>query len=96
MITTSMEIPFPIYKFATLSKPKIRILAERLCGVGDVTVEELKGPSRFRKVCVVRQEFMYQARKQGETASGIARFLNRDHTTILHGIKAAEKRRASI
>jgi chromosomal replication initiation ATPase DnaA len=65
-----------------------------------LTVEELREPGRSRYVAYPRQEAMWMMR-QVKTANGehrfslpqIGRYLGgRDHTTVLHGVKAHEAR----
>lgn len=52
----------------------------------DVTAADLRGPSRARHVVLARQEFFWRAARGRMSYSQIAAFLNRDHTTALHGI----------
>jgi chromosomal replication initiation ATPase DnaA len=60
------------------------------------TVEEFKSPARIRDVSWPRQDFMLAAHRKGYSLSEIGRFLNRDHTTVLHGIRQAEAREAPV
>jgi chromosomal replication initiation ATPase DnaA len=59
------------------------------------TVEDFQGPERHRPIAWARQDFMLSAERAGYSLSEIGRFLNRDHTTVLHGIRAAKKREAA-
>ena len=54
------------------------------------TVDEILGYSRKRQIARARQWVMWRARKDGLTYGQIAHALNRDHTTIIHGVKTIE------
>ena len=56
-----------------------------------ITQGDIIGLSRQRSVAVVRFCFMYIAHESGFTLSEIGRFLNRHHSTIIHGVRAFEK-----
>lgn len=54
-----------------------------------VTVAQLQGSSRERSLSYARQEAMYEARRITQKSLPlIGQYLNRDHTTILHGVRA--------
>lgn len=55
----------------------------------DVTVDEIKGSSRVRRITVARQEAMSRLSKHGMSLNQIGRIFARDHTTVLHGIRRA-------
>jgi chromosomal replication initiation ATPase DnaA len=53
-----------------------------------ITVADLRGPSRLKPVSEARQEFMALAMGEGRFSSPqVGRWLNRDHSTVLHGVK---------
>ena len=56
-----------------------------------ITQGDIIGLSRQRSVAVVRFCFMYIAHESGFTLSEIGRFLNRHHSTVIHGVRAFEK-----
>jgi len=56
------------------------------------TVEEFQGRGRTQDIAHPRQDFMTAAHDKGFSVSQIGRFLSRDHTTILYGIRAARFR----
>lgn len=59
------------------------------------TVDELTGPLRWRSIAWARQEAMFRLRNETTLSyPDIGRRLNRDHTTILHGVRAHAKRMA--
>jgi chromosomal replication initiator protein len=59
-----------------------------------LTVEDLRGPSRARRVAWPRQELMWRARR--ETRLSLPqigdRLGGRDHTTVIHGVRAHQAR----
>lgn len=62
-----------------------------------VTVEDLRGAGREQRIAYARQDAM--ARLRGLDVYGrrpslaqVGRWLNRDHSTVLHGIRAHEAR----
>lgn len=60
-----------------------------------LTVEALRGPSRIRSVSWPRQEAMWRMiNTKRYSLPQVGRFFNRDHTTVLHGWRQVEKRRA--
>jgi chromosomal replication initiator protein len=68
-----------------------------------LTVADLTGPSRLRYVCHARQEAMWLIR-QVRSSGGKPRFSlpfigsllgERDHTTVLHGVREHAKRLAA-
>lgn len=50
------------------------------------------GPG-LRHVSQARQLIMFIARRRGLTVTKIGRYLNRDHTTVVHGARAEQARR---
>ena len=60
-----------------------------------LTVADLIGPRRLRHIAHPRQEAMFCLRACGWTLPRIGRAIgDRDHTTVLHGIRAHQKRMA--
>lgn len=54
-----------------------------------MTVDDLTGPSRVRAVCIPRWRAMREMRERGLSLTRIGELLNRDHTTIVHGLRRA-------
>ena len=52
--------------------------------------------SRRQRVAFARQLVMYVAHRHGVSHSAIGRALGRDHSTIMHGIRAEAKRRGEL
>jgi chromosomal replication initiation ATPase DnaA len=68
-------------------------IADQVASSHRCTIDDLKGPDRFREVVWARQEAMWRMRKTGRfTYPQIGKFLNRDHATIIHGVRAYERR----
>lgn len=62
----------------------------------DVTVDELRGKSRAFRVSHPRQEVYRRLHAHGWSLTKIAQFMGgRDHTTVLHGLRAVRQREAA-
>ncbi len=59
-----------------------------------ISEADITGHSRLRKFAWPRQWVMFEAQKRGLSTPQIGAVLNRDHTTILSGIKAEAARRS--
>ena len=82
------------YLTALQSRRRMFNMAAFMANANGLTVDDFTGPERARHVSWPRQEFMLAAHEAGYSMPQIGRFLgSRDHTTILHGIRAARKRR---
>lgn len=70
-----------------------RIL-EEVAAKHDVTVADIRGPRRRIEISHARQEAMYRLYSERKNLSlpMIGRMLSRDHTTVMHGIRAHAKR----
>lgn len=53
----------------------------------DVTWLELIGPSRFAKLAACRKEVYRLLHKRGWSYAKIGDFMNRDHTSVMHGVR---------
>jgi chromosomal replication initiation ATPase DnaA len=64
-----------------------------VCRLNRVSLDELKSRSHARRIVRVRQQAMYLLRTRLRMSfSSIGRLLNRDHTTVLHGVRAHAER----
>jgi chromosomal replication initiator protein len=85
-----MTIAFS-YSFRTgWSPPPRPTMASILCAVAErygVSVEDLKGPRRYRNFVIPRHEAMYEmVERRLWSLPQIGRFMGgRDHTTVLNG-----------
>ncbi len=81
---------------AAVESPRLRKMREicnDVCITHDVTLDELKGRSMVRAVAWPRQDAMRLLAAAGYSQQEIGRYLGRrDHTTVLHGIRASEAR----
>lgn len=64
-------------------------LVAQIARTHGLTAADLIGPSKVRSVCIVRWRAMKALRDKGRSLSSIGRILNRDHTTVLHGLRRA-------
>lgn len=80
---------------ARLSAPLLRMaeIAAQVASAHLLTVTELRGPCRERYIAWPRQEAMLAMVEAGFSLPQIGRFLNRDHTTVMAGARAARARR---
>lgn len=82
-----------------LSGPCMREIIAFVAAKHGLTPSDLIGPNRRPAVCRARQEAMYWCRAQEAPNGGarwtlpkIAATLGRDHTTVLHGVRAHKAR----
>lgn len=59
----------------------------RVAALHNVTVEDIVGPSRSRQICEARWAAMRELRLSGKSTPWIGRLLNRDHSTVVHGLR---------
>lgn len=64
------------------------------CVANGVSLSLLTGRSRSAMAVLHRQAAMAAARMAGASLPAIGRVLGRDHTTVLHGVRAHERRAA--
>lgn len=58
-----------------------------------ISLQHMTSPARHQSVAWPRQVAMYLAReKTHHSLPGIGRLFNRDHTTVLHAIRAVERK----
>ena len=67
-------------------------IAASVAGKHRLGVKDLKGQNKYRRVAQPRQEAMWEMHQAGYSYPQIGRFLNRDHTTVMHGVRAHEAR----
>ena len=71
------------------NKELIAIL-QAVSEVSMVMPMDITGPERKRPISIVRFCLMYIAKDYGFTHAAIGRFVNRDHSTVIHGVKCYE------
>jgi len=78
--------------------PRVRTMADIAAEVSEetgISVAAMKGPSRYRIIVYPRQEAIWRMVQEDRwTWAQIARFFNRDHTTIIFAFRQVEKRNA--
>lgn len=76
----------------------MRGIAKMVCDKYDVSLEELRGPRRYKSLVAARHELMWRIKTELPHCSypQIGRFLNRDHTTILYGVRKYEATRRQL
>jgi len=72
---------------------RIRDLVEPVLQRHQLTWKDISGRSRRRPIVMARQECMWVMRSAGMSYPLIGRFLRRDHTTVLHGVRQHERTR---
>lgn len=67
----------------------MREIAREVAEAYEVTVEDLRGRVRTRNIVLARHAAMYRMRMEaGRSYQQIGGYLNRDHTTVMSGIRA--------
>lgn len=76
------------------ARPSMHGIFEAVCAKHQVQLKDLQCEQRHRSLVIARQEAMYRAHREGGySLPRIGRALgNRDHTTVLHGVRRHEKR----
>ena len=58
-----------------------------------ITFDDLRSPSRKQPLARIRQDCMAEIYHNTQlSTTSIGRILNRDHSTVIHGIRASEAR----
>lgn len=77
--------------------PTMRKVISEVAERHGLTLTQLRDHCRTRSIAYVRQEAMYEARvRAGKSLPMIGRYLNRDHTTVLYGVRAHERRKLQL
>lgn len=84
---TETQEAFTKLNYATSALSRI---AGEVSEVSGVSIDEMKGRSRNKHTVSARQLCYWQGRKAGLSLPEIGRFFNRDHTTVLSGIRKLE------
>lgn len=81
-------------KAVRIDCPKVAAIAERVAQETGVPVPFIFGTSRRQQEAHARQRVYFYAAQAGLSLPHIGRAMGRDHTTVLHGIRAEQARRA--
>ena len=85
--------PLPTLEHAGTWTAPMVVIARQVAAWHRVTVLALRGEGRSRKLVIARQEAFYRCRRElGRSLPQIGNFFGRDHTTVLHGIRAHASR----
>jgi chromosomal replication initiation ATPase DnaA len=71
----------------------VKSIAHAVCEKSGTQVSEVFSTNRARHVVATRHLVMYLAHKAGLSYPEIGKAINRDHTTVMEGVKAEQKRR---
>lgn len=76
-----------------LHSDPIRTVASRVAQAYGYDLGDIVSPCRAQPLVMVRNEAMWECRrKHRESVSAIARFFNRDRSSVLNGIRKHEQR----
>lgn len=84
--------PEPAPAHAEPSRRHMAEISAMVAADNGLTVAELCGPGRAWDIVRPRQYAMMLMADAGHSQVAIGRFLGRDHTTVMHGIRAARAR----
>ena len=74
-------------------RPAWKILAKKVCAEHGVDFDEVCSDRRFLNLVLIRQEIFYRIRVElGMSYPEIGKRFNRDHSTIIHGVRRHAKR----
>lgn len=76
----------------TIASPVLAQAVAEVAAETGLPQDAIIGRSRHDAVCQARQRAFLLAHQRGLSASEIARRMGRDHSTVLHGIRAAQSR----
>ena len=69
---------------------KLKYILKAVSEIYKIPLAELKSHDRHAILVRPRKIFYRAGTEAGHTPSTVARYLDRDHTTILHGVKTAK------
>lgn len=72
---------------------RINAIVHAVAAETEVPVRDILGQTRVTRATHARQMVMYIARREGFSLSAIGRVLNRDHSSVAHGVKMEKARR---
>jgi hypothetical protein len=88
---TRESVKRAIMTLTNVDAPAAWIILARICAATGVSLTELRGEGRSQPVALARQFAAWMlVNKRGLSLNEAGRFLNRDHTTILHAVRAID------
>jgi hypothetical protein len=87
LVAVELPLPAPLAKLMDY-RPAWRIIAQQVCEKHKISLKELQGERRFKRLSVARREIFWRLRHElGMSLLDIARKMGKDHTTVLHGLR---------
>jgi chromosomal replication initiation ATPase DnaA len=71
---------------------KIRTIIAHVAKITGVPQDDILSPKRDRVTARARQMVMWKAHQEGHSLPAIGKVLQRDHTSVLHGVRAINRR----
>lgn len=88
------HVPVPAVE---VKRPSLADIARDVCKKHSITLSTLKSDRRDGEIVPIRHEFMYRASTEvAASLTRIGKFVRRDHTTVLHGIRKHAKKIAKL
>lgn len=75
---------------------EIYAIAEAVAMLSGLTVDDIMGRRLDQHAAEARQLVMHVASRRGFSKSAIGRAMDRDHTTVAHGVRAEAARRGEL
>lgn len=76
-------------------KNTVLLIVDAVSEQTGIPAKRILSPRRDAATCRARQIVMYEARQAGLSLMQIGDALGRDHTSVMHGIRAEKKRRGA-
>jgi len=73
-----------------------RTVARTISATHGIDLTDVLGRSTKREISNARQEIMFALRQRGWSYPRIGQVLGRDHTSIIHGVRAHERRLGNV
>jgi len=77
-------------------KVDMAFIVEAVSRLTGVSVRQIMSYSRRYEIAAVRQRAYLACHRNGHSFAAIGRHFNRDHTTIMSGVKRADAREKSV
>ena len=91
-IMTTSELLINIHLHSMKKPATLQNIIKAVEDISGVSEDEIKGNDRHGDIIPARHICYYFARKSGYTLKDIGKYFNRDHSTVIKGIKSAEDR----
>jgi chromosomal replication initiation ATPase DnaA len=71
---------------------KIRTIIREVAKITGIPQDDILSPKRDRATARARQMVMWKAHREGHSLTQIGNVLDRDHTSVLHGIRIINRK----